>query len=285
MTTSMSSKLAVMQAMIDGYGLGDLPDFDTTTANGIAQINTFNQIASKSLYTSSCPSATYNIFYQDVWVPGLSTSYQNFVPCLDKLGIDNSTCGKSLANYTACPYSRCIDTFSIISTYYRGNSIGSLVSDADSRYGVCTSFDTYLDNFHNNYVKKVVDNIGNSVDDATDVAKLAGRFVTKAKTPINSLKSKMNGDIKTLFTEVYNNLTQTNNLLSIFDPATGVFTGLDCRLLSEDGVNMKESLCVGSYNQVYFTLVTVGVLAFSLFLALCCIICFNVRHYKHAIQR
>ena len=189
MTNSINSQLTVMQTMIDGYGLGHLPDFDTTTANGIAQINTFNLIASKSLYTSSCPSASYNIFYQDVWVPGLSTTYQGFVGCLNKVGIDNSTCGKSLSNYTACPYSRCIDTFSIISTYYRGNSIGSLVSDTDLRYGTCGDFDTYLDNFHTNYVKKVVDNIGNSVDDAADITKLAGRFVTNAQTPINSLKS------------------------------------------------------------------------------------------------
>ena len=95
----------------------------------------------------------------------------------------------------------------------------------------------------------------------------------------------MNGNVKTLFTEVYNNLTQTNSLLSIFDPTVGVFTGLDCRLLSENGVNMKESLCITSYNRVYYTLVTVGLLAFALFLALCCIVCFNVRHYKHSIQK
>ena len=95
----------------------------------------------------------------------------------------------------------------------------------------------------------------------------------------------MNGAVKTLFTQVYNNLTATDGLLSIFDPSAGVLTGLDCRLLGEDGVNAKEALCITSFNRIYFTLVTVGIMAFASFFVLCFIVCFNVRHYKKSLQR
>jgi hypothetical protein len=217
-------------------------------------------------------------------VPGLSTTYQSSVGCRDKVGIDNATCGSNIGNTATCSNSRCFDTFSIISSYYRGGTIANLATHANTRYGTCAPFDSYLTNFYTNYVKVVVDNIGNSVDDAADTTKLAGRFVTNAQTPVNNLKDEMNGAVKTLFTQVYNHLTQTDNLQSIFDPSLGVFTGLDCRLLGEDGLNAKESLCITSFNRIYFTLVTVGILAFALFFTLCCVVCFNVRHYQKSIQ-
>jgi hypothetical protein len=285
MSTSLNTQITNMQTSIDNIGLGHLPDFDITTVNGQTQINNFNSIASKSAFTTSCPQASFNIFYQDVWVPGLSSTYQTSVGCLDKVGIDNTSCTSGIANTTSCPYSRCIDSFSIISDYYRGGSIAAIGSDANARYGSCLQFDNFLSNFYNNYVKLVVDNIGNTADDAAINTKLAGRFVINAQTPINSLTNEMNTNVKTLFTQVYNNLTITDGMQSIFDPSVGMISGLDCRLLSEDGVNAKESLCITSFNRIYFTLITVGILSFSLFLALCCIVCFNVRHYQKSVQK
>ncbi len=100
-------------------------------------------------------------------------------------------------------------------------------------------FLNFLTNYYNNYVYLVVQYIGNIVDDAGDSTKIAGRFVIKAKAPISTYTSYLNTNTKTLFTEVYNNLTQTKNLNSIFDPSSGLLTGLDCRVLSENGVSMK----------------------------------------------
>jgi len=167
-----------------------------------------------------------------VWVPGLSATFQSQVECLDKVGMDNTSCTGGIANTATCPFSRCVDSFSIISRYYRTGSIGTIAADATTRYGSCPPFNAFLNNFYNSYVKPVVDNIGNTVDDGTNTAKLAGRFKTSALTPINSLVAQLNGNVKTLFTQVYNGLTVTNGLGSIFDPSTGLITGLDCRLLS-----------------------------------------------------
>lgn len=200
-TTNINSQVSKFQTTINDIGLGHLPDFDITTANGQLQISKFNQIANKSIFNTNCPSGSFNIFYQDVWVPGLSTTYQASVDCLGKVSIDNTTCGSNIANTASCPYSRCIDTFSIIGAYYRGSkSAGVLSTDANTRYGTCADFNSYLTNYYNNYVKPVIDSIGNTVDDSADLTKLAGRFATKGKAPITTVINEMNGPVKTLFT-------------------------------------------------------------------------------------
>ncbi len=231
LTTSLNTKITTMQTIIEDVGLGHIPDFDIATSDGQTQISNFNSIANKSVFSSSCPSSSYTIFYQDVWVPGVSTTYQASVDCLNKVSIDNTTCTGGIAA-PSCPTSRCIDSFSIISDYYRTGSIASIATDADSRYGNCAPFNTFLTNYFTNYVQVVVDSIGNTVDDGTDTSKLAGRFKVNAKTPINNLITYLNTNVKPLFNQVYNNLTQTDNLQSIFDPSVGLITGLDCRLLS-----------------------------------------------------
>ncbi len=85
MTTNLTSQLNTMKTTIDNYGLGHLPDFDLSTVEGQAEILYFNKVANKSLFTASCPSGSYPVFYQDVWVPGLSTTYQSYVNCQGKI--------------------------------------------------------------------------------------------------------------------------------------------------------------------------------------------------------
>ncbi len=78
-----------------------------------------------------------------------------------------------------------MDTFSLISLYYRGGNIANLVPNADTRYGsACTPFDDYLTNYYTNYVKVVVDSIGNYANDNSNSSRLAGRFNINAKTPV-----------------------------------------------------------------------------------------------------
>jgi len=83
-------------------------------------------------------------------------------------------------------------------------------------------------NFHTKYVQPVTDNIGNSVDDAADSTKLAGRFVINTKTPVEALRTQMNNNVDPLFNYVYGNLTVTHGLQSVFNIDTGVLKGLDC---------------------------------------------------------
>ena len=230
-TTNINSKLTTMSTAIDNAGLGNLPDFDTTTSNAQTQMTFFNSVADKTYFTTSCPSSSFSLFYQDAWVPGHSTTYQGLVGCQGKVPQDATTCTSGISLTTTCPSSRCMNTFSIISYYYRANSIATMTTDANTRYGTCSPFNDFLTNFHNNYVKIANDNIGNAAQDSADNTKLAGRYNSKTKTPVETLSTQMTTNVQPLFSEVYNNLTSTLSLDSVFNPSTGVFTGLDCRLL------------------------------------------------------
>jgi hypothetical protein len=77
-----------------------------------------------------------------------------------------------------------VNSFSIISEYYRSSNIANLIPNINTRYGTCTPFNNYLTNYYNNYVKPVVDNIGNTVSDSANNAKLAGRFSINVNTPL-----------------------------------------------------------------------------------------------------
>jgi len=164
-------------------------------------------------------------------VPGVSSTYQSLVSCQNKVTEDAVVCASGISSTSNCPSSRCMDTFSIISLYYRNNTIANLVTDANTRYGTCAPFNTFVTNFGNNYVKVVNDKVGNSAQDAADNTKLAGRFQTKTNSPLLTAKNYMTASVQPLFTQVYGNLTAAS-LDSVFNPTSGVLTGLDCRLLS-----------------------------------------------------
>jgi hypothetical protein len=229
-----------MSTIIDNTGLGHVPDFDVTTSDGMDQIAYFNTVANKSLFTSSCPNSSYPVFYQDAWVPGLSSTYQNLVSCQNKLSQDATVCTAGIADLSTCPSSRCIDSFSIISSYSRAGTLVTLATtDSNTRYGTtCTPFRNYLTNYATTYVNVVINNIGNSAQDSTDSSKLAGRFQINTKTPLTNLNNYMTTTVQSLFTQAYGNLTAAG-LDSVFNPTSGLLTGLDCRVLSENGVKLQ----------------------------------------------
>jgi hypothetical protein len=115
-TTGLSTRLNAIKTLIDDYGKGRLPDFDTTTADGISQIAFFNSLANKTYLEAACPQSSHSVLYTDVFVPGVSTSYQQFVDCLGKVPVDATTCINGFVS--PCPTSRCIDTFSLLSGEY-----------------------------------------------------------------------------------------------------------------------------------------------------------------------
>lgn len=153
MTTNTNALVSALATAVDNAGNGKVPDFDPSSSRGSSQIAFFNQVANKSLFNTACPQSTFGVFYQDVWVPGVSSTYQSYVSCGDRVSIDSTNCPTGIASTSSCPSSRCINTFSIISHYYRAGTIASLATDANTRYGTCATFTTYLDNFYNNYVK------------------------------------------------------------------------------------------------------------------------------------
>jgi hypothetical protein len=146
------------------------------------------------------------VLYTDVFVPGVSTSYQQFVDCLGKVPVDATTCINGFVS--PCPTSRCIDTFSLLSYYYRASAIASINADSTSRYTLaCTPLNNFFTNFLNNYVGVINLNIGNTAQDSADNTKLAGRYNANAKVFIDDLTTYLTSTIQPLFSQAYGNLS------------------------------------------------------------------------------
>jgi hypothetical protein len=229
LNNNITNQLSTMKNTIDDCGYGRVPDYDVTSLLGKEQINRFNKISNHSLFTTSCPSSSFTSFYTDIWVPSISAASQTYVSCDPKVGIDSTVCTSGLI--TGCPYSRCLDTFSLMDWYNRGGTTGNIITDANSRYGTCNNFNNYLTNFLTNYVVPVSTKIGNSVQDSADSTKLAGRF-NSMKLLVETVNTQMSTNVQPLFTQTYGNLSSTLSAESIFDPTKGLLVGLDCRLLS-----------------------------------------------------
>ena len=104
-------------------------------------MNTFKKIASKSLFSTLCLSSLLPRLYEDVWVPGISSTYQSYVSCENKITIDNKTCNSNIADTAACPLSSCLDTFSIVGAYNRASgNINSLIVHSNTRYELTPNF-------------------------------------------------------------------------------------------------------------------------------------------------
>lgn len=91
------------------------------------------------------------------------------------------------------------------------------------------------------------------------------------------MASNMNG-LKSQFTTIKNDLT--NSMKTVVDPDYGLFAGLNCKVIGEDVINAKDTICVSLFNSFFFLFVTVGTTSFAFLFALCCIVCTGVRNFK-----
>lgn len=67
---------------------------------------------------------------------------------------------------------------------------------------------------------------------------------------------------------------------SLTNPTYGLVAGLNCKVLGEDIIIAKNTVCVSLFNSIFFLLVTVGTTSFAFLFGMCCITCSGVRHYK-----
>lgn len=67
---------------------------------------------------------------------------------------------------------------------------------------------------------------------------------------------------------------------SLTNPTYGLVAGLNCKVLGEDIIIAKNTVCVSLFNSIFFLLVTVGTTSFAFLFGICCITCAGVRHFK-----
>jgi len=109
------------------------------------------------------------------------------------------------------------------------------------------------------------------------------RVYTDYNTNINSpVSTTLTTDLTNLATSCTTAINTINSSAAAYtDPTYGLVAGLNCRVMGEDIVVAKDTVCVSFFNSVFFLLVTIGTCSFAFLFALCCITCTGVRHYKN----
>lgn len=116
----------------------------------------------------------------------------------------------------------------------------------------------------------------------TDIGGVLTRFNTVNTADI----ADISGNLTTLVTDIdtaYLALNTTVN--NLIDPTYGVLQGINCLLMGEDLITMKDTICVTLFNSFYFLFATIGCASFAFLFSMCCAVCSGVRHYKQSEKK
>jgi hypothetical protein len=173
-------------------------------------------------------------------------------PCLD------------LSNLATCP----LGCYEILNEFQAASGDSNYTTSLAIRYGSSTcNYFTYIKNLEQNWNAPRQSSMAGV---ATSLADLLNK-VTDYDNTFKATQANIS-NYKTILESSYNGV---DNLTA------GTFNGLDCRVLGESIADMRDSLCVGLLNSLYYNLVCLVLLSYGVLLAACCTVCAGVRHFRH----
>ena len=264
-TATITSTLTTITNSINDFANGVTPD--VTDSDSIAALVS----VTKPQDFGACTATN-----ADSWV--LSLTNTSFTSC--QLGgtptqVTQTTCtSKAMLETSPNPAgcAGCIDTSLILNNYFNGLAAGALKTSLDLKYaagaGCQTAYTTAFGNIWDNYYRFKV----------PSMSAVKGRWAT-AVTSVNTVISDF-ASVNTTMTNVMNTLTATVD--GITNPRFGLIAGLNCNIIGEDLETLVNAVCVSNFNTLYITRLLMGIAAFGILFAMCCIVCSGVRHYKHS---
>lgn len=102
---------------------------------------------------------------------------------------------------------------------------------------------------------------------------------------LTTLQSKIS-DYDTTFKSTQANISTYSTILQtnfngLTNLTSGTFNGLDCRVIGESVIDMRNSICVGMLNSIYYNLICLILVSYGTLLGACCTVCAGVRHFRH----
>lgn len=230
---------------------------------------------SKSQDLGTC--AAYNT---DSFVPSMVTISTSCSLSGTPSTVNPGSCTQANFESSASPCHGCMDSSLIFNAWYTSLATSQWKAKLDARYGApCagSTWTTYFGNVWDNYYRiktSEMNNIYNrwltvsdSTNPASDISQVTSDFAT----------------INSTMTNVLGNLTAAVD--SIIDPNYGLIAGLNCKIIGEDLTLVVGSICVSNFNTLYITRLLMGIAAFGILFAMCCIVCSGVRHFKHSERK
>lgn len=237
---------------------------DLVDASNTAAITYLTQLANSD--TSICNDAN---FLLDSLVTSTNDNSTAVVNCQKSPKI---TCGA--AGFSALSGNGCIDMTDCFSKYtFDAAGRSWIIADITARYPSCAGLATVIGDLFDNWDIKRRSTV-------SGIGLIGSNYAASVSPDMITLESDLN-NVKGDFTTAFNNLN--SSISEVVDPQYGLMKGLNCRVLGEDIVNAKNTICVSLFNSVFFLLVTMGTTSFALLFALCCITCTGVRHYKQDV--
>lgn len=269
--TWINSNVSTVITSIRQYCKGEISDLDSTNNNVLS-----NLASTSSNFGTNCNAQISS----DSWVPSNSqdTSQSTYIACTVSSGDvgDKTTCTSTLTNNGGNTCAGCMDS-TFLMTYYTSGA--TLTTDLNARYTATCAFNAEMFNIWTNYYNVKNPKLG--PDDAAGTGSVLARS-EQALTDTNSTGASSVftniGNMNTYIDGVESNIASINTLT---DPQYGMLVGLNCRVFGEDFVRFQEVICGKFYSNMYNLRLTVGISAFGILFALCCIVCTGVRHFKH----
>jgi len=211
----------------------------------------------------------------DSWI--ISPSITSLTSCsiVGGAAVNPTTCTSAANfqnNFLVC--TGCIDTSKILTSYYSTTAQTGFITDLNTKYpgGCAAGFKTYLDNIWQNYyffkIPPIISIGTRWVAARTSITTVTGTDLPAVNTTINLALSALNATLD-----------------GIVNPKFGLIAGLNCLVIGENLDLILGSLCVSNFNTLYITRLYMGISAFGILFALCCIVCSGVRHYKHSERK
>ena len=269
-----------------------IKDFQYGRIMDIADTNALATLSGISSQSGCAALAT------DSFVPSMNTFTSTFTlpftpqafPCSVGGIINSTTCTQVNFEMNPSPCHGCIDFSDVYNAWYTSpspNGTATLANAAawktklDNRYGSATpcigTWSTTFGNVWQNYYKIKTDsyspilNRWKAVSDGTNPTS----DITQVTNAFNTINGTMSSVITTL----------SGSLDSITNAKYGLIAGLNCQIIGEDLNLVIASICISNFNTFYITRLLMGIAAFGILFAMCCIVCSGVRHFKHSERK
>ena len=158
---------------------------------------------------------------------------------------------------------------------YQGIS-ATLIADLQVRYGGSCTFSTTVFNVFNNYYSLKNTALGPTIGGTASGSGVVPR-VTTVESNINTLNSTVDPNLPSVFSTINSNLAPIN---SITDPTFGALGGMNCSVIGEDTLRVRDTACGEMIDHMYIARIAIGITSYLLLLGLCCTSCFGNRHSR-----
>jgi hypothetical protein len=135
------------------------------------------------------------------------------------------------------------------------------------RYGTGCNYANYIIELQDRWTSPKLSNLATVTANINSIKTNVAGYQTKVSTiqgNLNSFKSNL----------IQNFNSQTNTVY-------GTFNGINCKVLGESLIELRDSFCVGTLTSIEYNTIMLCLISYGILMISCFTVCAGVRHYQH----